>query len=695
MIFDNADSVALDKNSIQAAIDGGMTSDQIINTSLSLTKAEDFLGEVRRNAAFRVSYNTASNGSLLTLTKLPNGDYKFNNFPDYGTQSCNEAFLETHPGSKVSDVCKSTGMNTKELAECMECIHENNLHYLCSRDNFAIRPKAVKVSLADDNTSTVRADFANNTDKYNNINLIAGYPYRFDINATTYTDEGPAKGYVQRFDSTDPSKRAYMKWSPSAGKDVSGCNAPDDRNMSFYLVNGTDTNLNPLNTWDDRHDTLNNVGEYQFRVDDEEWTKYDWETNLTSHHSGSHFASGPDCTRGSVSSPATGEVGCTTSSVDGASYHPIMIRSYPAHYDVSGLQRGARPSNDTNDTFVYMNTMDISTYPNAMDDENMSFNIQGFFRAVSDENKTLSNFVKNCYADDTDMILYYEPLTADENISGLQYDLYDYNISGFSRVDSPLPSNAVVSQAKENFVKALKGGITMDLGYNYDRRYNVPINPKYIRFKEMNITDAGKPAKLYAHGSDEYNITGSYTIDQNVTFIYGRAKSSRYIYDDVSASSIKTPISLVAYCDLGLSECLKRGLDDIATGMLKDARSEESFWWVVQKHNTDSGDGQVTLRSSTNGTVSPAAPTPLSLREGIDKNVTVTHTGANLPDVVDIDFGNTTDRWLIYNVSGDNVPSPFYRIRFIGGNGWVGYGKGTGHVMEGTVSNRENPHVEW
>ena len=702
MIFDDTDSIALNKNSIQAAIDNGMTSDQIINTSLSLMKAEDFLGKARRNAAFRVNYNTANNGSLLTFTKLPNGKYKFNNLPDYGTQSCSEAFSQTHPSAKVSDVCKVNGMSAQELAECMECIHEDNLHYLCSRDNFAIRPKAIKVSLADDNTSTLRADFANNTDKYNNINLIAGYPYRFDINATTYTDGGPAQGYVQRYDNTDPRKRAYMKWSPSAGKDVSGCNAPDDRNMSFYLVNGTDTNLNPLNTWKDRHDWLDNVGEYQFRVDDEEWTKYDWEANLTVHHTGYHFKKDIntgeyeiDCYENNTTSPATGKVGCRTSSVNGANYHPIMVRSYPARYDVSTLQSGARPTNDTNDTFVYMNTMDISMYPNATQDENMSFNIQGFFRAVSDDNKTLSNFVKNCYADDTDMVLYYGPITSDENISGLQYDLYDYNVSGFSRIDSPLPSNDTVSQAKENFIKALKGGINMDLGYNYNRTYNSPINPKYIHFKEMNITDAGKPSKLYGHGSDEYNITGSYTIDQNVTFIYGRAKSSRYIYDDVSASSVKTPVSLVAYCDLGLSGCLKRGLDDIATGMLKDARSEEGFWWVVQKHNTGSGDGQVTLRSSSNGTVLPAAPTPISFTEGIDKNVTVTHTGGNLPDVVDIDFGSTTDRWLIYNVSSDTIPSPFYRVRFIGGNGWVGYGDGTGHVMEGTVSNRENPHVEW
>ena len=706
MIFDDTGSVALNKNTIQAAMTSGMTSDQMINTPYTLSQAEDFFAEARRNAAFRVSYSSAVDGSLLTLDKQPNGKYKIDNLPDYGGQDCNEAFVQTHPGAKVSDYCKSSAMNATELAECMECIYGKNLHYVCSRDNFAIRPKAIKVSLTDDNTSTIKEDFADNysndSSKYTGINVIAGYPYRFDINATTNKDDGPAKGYVQRFDNTNPLKRAYMQWSPSNGKDVSGCNAPQDRNMTFALVDGTNTNVNPLNTWEDKHDTLDNVGEYVFGVVDEAWTKYDWDVNLTAHHNDPHFHTSTDCIRFSNTIPASmnQKVGCETNSTFG-SYKLIRLRSYPARYDVSNLSSGARPANVSSNTFVYMNTMDISGYPNATEDENMSFNIQGIFRAVGDDNATLSNFVKNCYADDTDMVLGYEENSSDDNLS-LQYDLYDYNVTNFTREDFEVPSGNAISQGKENFVQALNGGINMDLGFNYNRTYNKRANPIFVRFKELNITDAEQPIfqsapnnKLFAHGKDNYRIRGTFTLDRNITFVYGRAKSNRFIYDDVTDSNITTPISIVVYCDLGLSECQNRGLDVITSGMLKDAQSEEASWWVVQRHNKDTGDGVVTLQSTSNGTVSPAAPTPIDPTNGIDSSVVVTHTVAILPDVVDIDFGSGTNRWLIYNESEDAVPSPFYRVRFIGtGSGWTGYGK-TGHVTGGSMNSKKTRRLEW
>ncbi|WP_456457875.1 hypothetical protein, partial [Nitratifractor sp.] len=703
MFNSNGNSVSkVDFNSdtIQNAIDNGMVSDQILNQANPISDASDFYAFARRNVAFRVSYNSMGEGEVPLVQKENNGEYTLINWrTEWNGENCKQD-MDGNPSNedKVARYCNDTGNNPNDLASCMECVYGKDTRMLCSRDNFAIRPKAIKVSLTDDNTSTIKEDFADNNDssKSTGINLIAGYPYRFDINATDYTDKGPVKGYVQRFDSTDPLKRAYMHWSPKDGRDVSGCNAPDDRNMTFSLVNGTNTNLNPLNTWGDRHDTLNNVGEYDFGVVDEEWTRYDWDSNLTAHHNHSHFYTSADCIRHSNKIPEEldEKVGCETNSTFG-SYKLIQIRSYPARYDVAGLKSGARPANITSDTFVYMNTMDISAYPNVSKDENMSYNIQGIFRAVGDDNKTLSNFVNGCYADDTDMVLNYKPIVSDENTSGLHYDLYDYNLSNFIREDFELSSGNAITQSKNRFAKVLKGAVNMDLGYNYNRAYNSELNPIYLHFNELNITDAEQPNTLYAHGVNNYKIQGSYKLDQNITFIYGRAKPNRFIYDDVKESNITTPISLVAYCDLGLNECLNRGLDVIASGMLKDAESEESSWWVVQKHNRDAGDGNVVLKSTSNGEVSPAAPTPIDPTNGIDNSVVVTHTVAILPDVVDIDLATGTDRWLIYNKNEDTIPSPFYRVRFIGpGSGWTGYGK-TGHVTGGSLNSKKTRRLEW
>jgi len=56
---------------------------------------------------------------------------------------------------------------------------------------------------------------------------------------------------------------------------------------------------------------------------------------------------------------------------------------------------------------------------------------------------------------------------------------------------------------------------------------------------------------------------------------------------------------------------------------------------------------------------------------------------------------NYTDRWLIYNPdSATDIPSPFYRVKFLGASGWAGHGD-TGHVVGGQSSSKKNKRLEW
>lgn len=727
LTFDNnVSSIDFTNSVINDAIQNNQVSDQILNQPQTMGEAEDFYRVATQNTAFRVTFLTSGNGTLLNLTPgTCQGNqtppcFKVNNFPDLtqldvgaGPGNCGQD-IDGNPNSqdKIPQYCGNAGergLDKKHLAQCMECIYGYNLNFNCSRDNFAIRPKAFKISLADDNTSAVVVDFSNNTDKSGSastpINLVAGYPYRIDINATSFTDEFPVKGYTRIFNSSDQRKRAYMQWDPrtiSVAQANTYCNTPSDNNMSFRIIDGTNTNPNPLNKWIDRHDALDNVGEYIFKVIDKKWTKYDWDENLTQHHYNNHFISdSKDCIEDSNEiNPIGNKVGCDTSSVYANEYKKMYIRAYPYTFDVTSLSYGARPSNDSNNnTWVYMNTLDQTQYPNGVDD-NMSYNIQGTFTAAGYDNAPLSNYVDQCYAESVDMHLVANFLSNQTEAPQMKYDLFDYNNTNYtnhntSDISYSTTQYAAITQPNSNFVKELNGSINMDLGYNFVHPYNIPSNPVYLEIKDFNISKSVQPSTLFVKGVNDYKIYGNMDIDKNVTFIYGRAKPSKYFYDDVTANSVTTPISIVAYCDKGPIDC-SIDYNVTSTGLTYEYnQTNEYSWYLVSRHNKANNDGKVVLTASANGTVNPTDINPV---EGIDTSVTVTYTGGNRPDTVNIDFVTTnptdTSRWLIYNKSSNTIPSPFYRAHFINTGDWAGYGK-TGNVMETNASVTKNRRLGW
>ncbi len=703
------------KDTIERAIQRGKVSDQILNQTQQLSVPEDFYDVARRNAAFRVSYLALGENNTSIKVVKENKKWKIDNFNHINTAypHCNSSFTRD-PNGRTADYCDPSVTRTEtDIATCMECLYGYNLKYVCSRDNFAIRPEAFKVSFSDDNTSTLNPDFANNTNRSgssrNPINLVAGYPYRIDITATSHTDENNVSGYTQNFDASDPRKRAFMAWDPykiTPAEASANCNTPEDRNMTFYLVHGTNTNQNPFNTWEDRHDTLDNVGEYTFKIFDREWTKYDWDPALLRHHTinANHFLSNSDCKNGnkapSIPDPYKSskvKAGCYISSVhttaSGTTYSKVNVESYPYQFDVSGLHIGARPQNVTSNTFVYINTLDRTTYPNATEDENMSYNVQGTFGAIGYDGKSLDNFVTGCYAEDVTMKLLHTIMSSPAPVEDMQYDLFDYNTSATVHTNAALPANNTIDQTEDMFTKPMKGKIKMDLGFNYNRTYNTPIDPIYITMQDFNISLASQPSSLFVKGKNDHKIFGNKDIDQNVTFIYGRAKSEKFFYDNITTNSVTTPITIVAYCNLGLTLCQNRGLDVITDATLSDTISNESQWWIVHKHNTSNGDGKVTL-SASNGSVNPTDPAALQPTDGIDSSVTVTNSTNVTPNIVDIDFGTDSDRWVIFNKGSDAIPSPFYKVRFIGTSGWTGEGE-TGHVVGDDINTKKIKRLEW
>ncbi|NPA99474.1 MAG: hypothetical protein GXO43_08855, partial [Crenarchaeota archaeon] len=410
ILFDeNVSSVNFTAEDIQNAIDNHMVAPD------TLSSPEAFYSIARQNAAFRISLGRKESNGTLYQIENNQGLYRVSNI-DYAADLGNGAGeCAGDVSMSISGACPAN-MNKEQLTYCMECLYASKTAFICSRDNFAIRPEAFIVSISDDNTSTVITDFANNInqtgDSNTPINLVAGYPYRFDINATSHTSSNAVQGYTQKFTSENPLKVASMIWDPrsiSITEASTFCNVPQDRNMTFSLIKGTNINPNPINTWEDRHDALLDIGEYRFDISDEEWTKYDWDTSLIQHHLKTHFNQDnlEDCIRHDVtvttvpnSDSITEQSGCLISSNYTPNYTDIYIRSYPYSFDLTGLTYGARPQNIQGNTYVYINSLDATPYTGSVvesnGDENMSYNIQGEIKAVGFTNQPMKNFVDQC-----------------------------------------------------------------------------------------------------------------------------------------------------------------------------------------------------------------------------------------------------------------------------------------------------------
>jgi len=660
-----------------------------------------------RNAGFRIWHLANEEGSVIEhkcATRTDESCFK--------TLYTNEYTTDTNCNTECS--VGGTG--------CYPCLRTYYGKPICSRDNFAIRPEAFVTTLKDsnqsiditkENISISHSRVPSNSSLTNTAKLVAGYAYRFDINATNFLNDNATPGYIQQFNSNSLTALSQMKWTPNGS--TTNCNDPEDKNISITLFDGSS-----LNTYEKIApiDGINQIGEYKFMIKDENWTAVDWNEALTKHHLATGFnKDSKDCKENddSVTSVGSGKQGCTISSKhshpNGHEYTALELRYYPYTFNIDQVGTGAGTNNTRN--FVYINELNTGLYPGGRD-ENMSYNIYGTFKAANYTGDAVSNFVKGCYADPVDMTLYHTYLsdipTATSNLS---YDLIDYNTTNPSIITKPRTQGTITNSLIKNdkaplkitqpisaFAKDMKGAITMDLGFNFNRTNNNPLNPRRINFSDFNISYSGSP-DISVNMKTDHKIYGNKKVDQNVTFFYARAKTQQSFYDDITENSVNTPISVVIYCDLGFTECQERGI------MAAFAQTSEYDWWKSWDHNSNT-DGKIEIKSTPSTAPSTALSTALSTtsvtinNKGVNNTIAVSKNGsAPLPQTIPINFVtgtfplNYTDRWLIYNANSATVPpSPFYKVRFIGNSGWAGHGE-TGHVVGGESNTKKSKRVEW
>ncbi len=674
-----------------------------------------------RNTAFRTWYLSQPDGSVLQhhcTDRYDNDCFETLYADNYATH-------EGPDGNCTTDCTTGVASGSDSCYSCLRAFYGTPV---CSRDNFSIRPESFSVKLYDtneDNSTTAPAIELADSHTVNAAKLAAGYKYRYEINASSFRSDSAVPRYFMIFDNVN-SGPSVREWSPSGS--VSGCNDTSGKPLNTVLFNGT--NLIAAAPQVYTPDPVEQVGEYAYIISDQNWTRADWDPAVLTHHTSAStwlFSNGTpatDCEKDSNTTYAEGSnhiQGCVTTNVHdtGRTYIPLKLEFHPYSYDVSGLSYGAGPSmRDANGSVVYMNTLSQSfPYPEGyytssgtQADENMSFNIQGKFFAESYTGQLLTNYVAGCYAEPVDMNLSHTFMDPVSSLYTWRYDLIDTNETDQTDIILPREDNSltiaadsVVTQNAANFRSDMQGAIFMDLGYNFDRYINIPLNPVRITFGDMNLSNANKP-DIAVNMVPDHKIYGLLNIDQRVHFYYGRVKPAQPFYDNIATSSATTPVSVVIYCDatpitaggLGISGCNARGLS---------LQSNEIQWWKAVDHNTSDGDGSIglTIGTLTEGSGSPYlsnASVAINASNG-ENNTLFVDRGSNptLPMTVPVElllYPNAvhTDRWLIYNEFNSSAPSPFYRVRFIGTSGWAGEGE-TGHVVNDNADTHKNKRVGW
>ena len=656
--------------------------------------------EARVNTTFRVSYNTDGNstGALhLVPVAYSNGvaiAWNVDNFPSLAGNNCLQD-MDGNPNNTdtVASWCNNAGtatasaMNYDQLVACQQCIYGYNTKYICSRDNFAVRPEAFHINIKDQNQTITTPNepliVSNIVPTATHTNLAAGYQYILEINATNHLDNNASLGYYKGITTK-------YTWSPVLGKDVSGCN--DDGNHSF--------NVNFGNGMVDNNTSLDQVGVYSLNVSDTTWTAIDSDLNYlqdinrTNHYLApysAHFLPGTDCVLNSdfvdQSSMNDNLTGCdinsthTThlSSSSSIQYVDLNVSFYPYKFDINGSGGGSpiiptvgtnyQPVDLLSNFFVY--TSDI----NNSADENMSYHLNGTIAALGENNSTLNNFVDKCYA--LPLTITIQTTTRDLNDTKgnhvtFRARFHDINTTiqqpiqllDVNRTDTaPTVAKLDFNLTTAHFYQTSNGRIQTSLNLNYDRNITKTVNPTSITFLSYDVnctagTACFRNADLVSNKTPEMKKDLNTTIP--IKFYYGRANAGKQRYEVPTDNPYQANIYYEIYC-YG-SGC--------NTLLLPNTQHVNDIRWYQNTLHSPSNDGNVSqvmesgglgniFPNNLNNTTNPA-------------QVNLLYNGSlGYPYSSSIEVN--TSNWLIYNENNPNATTNSFQVEYNkAGAGWVG-----------------------
>ena len=660
VIFNDENITTFDKNALDKAIEDGRT---------TLDKSSNYYKSIKRNTAFRITYNTNQNDSVVTI-EAKDGGWDITNLDNLNEN--NNSCGTSEVNATVKDECSDGSMNAEKLTGCMECLYggvkltdsndTTGTRFVCSRDNFSLRPEAFKISFIEQNQTNGSNQQEVVTNEGNisspviqRLNIASGYKYRVEVNATNHIDSNATYGYTKEYmNSVVP-----LIWEPIDGIDVSGCNDVDDKNVTTTFIHGKiDQNI-----------SIPQVGDYLISFRDDKWTRPDSNKTHMKHHYNDdgtvkdHFKDELDCEENSSVVFATdedGKNGCRISSDHNnteadLSYRDINVTTHPYKFDMSAISSKIGISNSplVDGAFIYMN--DLSN----ADDENISLHLNGDINASGYNGEMMSNFVDKCYAKDIN-ISFSSTTTNTDLTTKLQYRLKLFDKDGNVTLDTNATdflSNGVVSLSQDHFIKELNGTIKTVFEVNFARDSGIAKNPVAITYASYKI-DCNNTADCSYDKNKTVN--GRLKIDKTLKYLYGKTHGTR---QTIIGDNGIIKLDYEVYCNG--DDCNKSLLPDGA-----DAKYSDDPRWFINTHHKNSMGSVNTVKESR----SPAKVTVNSQADHddtVDINVTYSATRKNYPYRTTME--NNASNWLIYNKYNSTKKVNDFSVDFLkSGSDWAG-----------------------
>ena len=712
-----------------------------LNTRVNMNNIET--DTALRNAAFRMWYLVDANGSIIPHNcPDPQDDLTGSNscFEDLYTQYWEEDDNITNADGTVG-FCGSTSKygscsNYQNVIAgtqgCYACMRDHFATFVCSRDNFAIRPASYRVTLSD-NLEDVNATLQTgsmikqNTDTLS-ARLAAGYRYRVSGLATSYDgDTIPAFGYNTLFsDLFNNDLTSLLAFDTD--------NNPTtcfDQNSTSWSINFDGGIIQPklLNH--------NNVGNYLYNIVDNNWTIVD-----QARYAYKTFPGVNDCivNTNTITTSNTGMNGCVTDSninVNGSSYTNMPLSFYPYRFDIGTVSLQVL---DNNSSYIFMNDFENEAYNDpTVRPLSMSVAFIGDVIARAKGGEITTNFNEDCAAVDLELHLdknvsrssngLITDLTAsllsgslpeDEvnSVSGLatenalvfQQYLQESNdstdaIDTINRVTAPDGNTTIRASAFSDTTDNGTASIRLHTNFKKPLEEGVErlVNPIDINYTMLTVS--APDANSSADGIANYIPDGNNTYNRSIRALFSRVVFAQPLYDNILTDFILATAFVEIYCtDTAILNCANDYRLDRGTQEL----SNQAGWFTTASDNNNSNyynplvDGNAIFTPQvTHGSTTPLVygtnPSPSQPFDGpnapngtmTDINVSVP-ANAGRPLTIDVTIGlEPYHRFFIANPEG----TPQGRFNFIGPSSWSGVGD-TGMTTQATSSNN-NPRMSW
>ena len=241
---------------------------------------------------------------------------------------------------------------------CYNYLRKNYATYICSRDNFSIRPKGFRVNIQDDDEGNAAkpSDIVSNNGNIddNDAALAAGYIYRLGLKALAFDNNAIALGYYNERYKDEELKDVPLKDAIALAfnDNTSACNDTNTTTYNYPMQNGQITS--------DHNGTeefsFDNVGQYNFWIDDTKWTRvdqkdYEYKTTFGGDKK-------DDCIPNSTAWQTGVQAGCSTQSIlgDDNGYNNVRLQFNPYGFDLNSVNMTNSPDN-ANASWLFTNNL--------------------------------------------------------------------------------------------------------------------------------------------------------------------------------------------------------------------------------------------------------------------------------------------------------------------------------------------------